>query len=102
MSNRNRLATLADIKKLKSILVKGDKGWESPKPDDLRKLREYKKWSRIDVADILGLAKSYDFNRVLKCSTLEKWETPIEKVSNRRIPYSSWRLLLIHAGVVTV
>lgn len=52
-------------------------------------------WTQNEAADILGVSSG------MKGSTsIRRWKSDPESSSFRAIPYATWRLALIEAGVV--
>lgn len=72
--------------------------YQPPTLAELRALRKLKAWSQNDVAKIVGVS----FNPDKGSTTVRRWETDSDKKDSREIPYAAWRLLLLHAGVVTL
>jgi DNA-binding transcriptional regulator YiaG len=70
--------------------------YQPPSLIELRALRKFMGWSQNDVARICGVS----FNPDKGSTTVRRWETASDKKDSREIPYSAWRLLLLHAGVV--
>jgi DNA-binding transcriptional regulator YiaG len=69
-----------------------------PTQGEIKALRKIKGWSQNDVAKITGVS----FNPDKGSTTVRRWETSKDKKDSRDIPYAAWRLLLIHAGIVTL
>lgn len=71
--------------------------YEPPTPEEVTALVQLAGWSQRQVAEITGAR----FDPRKGSTTVRKWRTPKGKPEHREIPYSAWRLLLLHAGVVT-
>ena len=67
-----------------------------PTPAEIREIRKFFKLTQVDVAKILGA--SWDLKR--GSATVGSWESPVGTNDHRSMPYSAWRLLLIHVGLV--
>ena len=67
-----------------------------PTPQEIRELRKFFKLTQVDMAIIVGAA--WDAKR--GSATVGSWEAKVGTAEHRSIPYSAWRLLLIHVGVV--
>jgi hypothetical protein len=66
-----------------------------PTPEEVKALIKLCNWSQTQVAKLTGVT----YNPLKGSSTVRKWQTTSEK-EHRDIPYATWRLLLIYAGVV--
>lgn len=72
-----------------------DTSYIAPTPEDIRTLRKLMGLSQAGLAKLVGVSWND------KGSTpVRKWETKKESKEYREISYSSWRLMLIGAGVV--
>lgn len=67
-----------------------------PTPNEIREVRVFFGLTQVDVAKVLGA--TWDLRR--GSSTIGKWESKVGTAEHRSIPYSAWRLLLIHVGIV--
>lgn len=73
-------------------------GYVPPRPEEVDQLIKLAGWSQNDAAKLVGVT----FHPKKGSSTIRKWRTSADKADSRAIPYSAWRLLLAHAGVVEV
>lgn len=74
-------------------------GYKQPEPEEIKALIKLCGWSQTKVAKLAGV--TYDMKK--GSSTVRKWQTSKEDKKNHRdIPYSTWRLLLMYAGVVDI
>jgi hypothetical protein len=78
-----------------SLLVFGDALYEHPTPQDIEALQACTGWNKSDIAKRVGVS----YSKEKGSTTVRKWLTDSEKES-RKIPYASWRLLLIYANLV--
>lgn len=90
--------TLAAFRNRASALPFDSGNYEPPTPEDVRTLRRLVGWSQADAAKIVGV----NFNQGKGSTTIRKWETAKSSSEHRTIPYSAWRLMLLHAGVVSL
>ena len=67
-----------------------------PTPKEIREIRKFFSLTQVDVAKILGA--SWDLKR--GSATVGKWESKVGTAEHRSMPYSAWRLLLLHVGIV--
>jgi hypothetical protein len=74
-----------------------DPGYKPPEPEEVDALIKAAGWSQRIAAAVAGV----DFSEK-GSTTIRKWRTARAKSEHRQIPYSAWRLMLLHAGVVTV
>lgn len=67
--------------------------YKEPTPEDVKQVIESGRLSHKEIAALLGISYTTRF----KSSTIRRWYSP-SKNSFRRIPYPTWRLLLIYMG----
>lgn len=70
--------------------------WTAPEPEQIKALIALSGMNRREWANLLGVTYSEKHGS----TTLRKW--CMNKTANdfREIPYSTWRLMLIYAGVI--
>jgi hypothetical protein len=71
--------------------------YEPPSTEEVGQLIKLAGWSQNDCAKITGVS----YNDKKGSSTVRRWKTSSPN-NHRDIPYSAWRLLLLHADIVTV
>ncbi len=98
MSREFKPLTLGAFLKIKALRPLND-GYVRPTPQQIKSLRVIMRWSQVDVAKITGSSYNAEKNY---SSTVGKWEQPITSIDNRTIPYATWRLLLLTAGIVQI
>jgi len=64
--------------------------YEPPTPEDVKFARALGGVTQSDVAKLLKISRV----------AVQKWEVPKGKNAHRRIPFASWRLLLIKLNIV--
>jgi hypothetical protein len=68
-----------------------------PTFQDIKELRKFTGWSHSTMAEIAGI----NFIPGNGSSTIRKWcSDPASSNHARKIPYATWRLFLITAGIV--
>ena len=67
-----------------------------PTPQEIRELRNFFNVTQVGMAKIVGAA----WDTKQGSPTVGSWEAKVGTAKHRSIPYSAWRLLLIHVGVV--
>lgn len=72
--------------------------YKEPEPEEVDALIKVAGWSQRIAAMIVGVP----FDAKKGSTTIRKWRTPRDKSEHRQIPYSAWRLMLLHAGVITI
>jgi len=72
--------------------------YHPPTPEEIDALIKLCGWSQNETAKLVGVS----YNPKKGSSTIRKWRAKQTSDDYREIPYASWRLLLIYAGVVTV
>lgn len=92
---RNTPDTLDEFAQNTCCLLHIDPNYSKPTPDDIKSLRSLMSWSQNDIAKMLGV----NFKPDKGSTTVRKWCTPEHSNEHRDIPYASWRLLLIYAGI---
>jgi hypothetical protein len=76
-----------------------DPGYKAPEPEEVDALIKAAGWSQNKTAMIVGVP----FDPKKGSTTIRRWRTSRENADHyREIPYAAWRLMLLHAGVVTV
>ena len=75
-----------------------DPQYKEPEPEEVDALIKLAGWSQNQAAMIAGVP----FEPGKGSTTIRRWRTARGKENHRQIPYSAWRLFLLHAGVVTV
>lgn len=98
MSVSEEYITLELFKSKPCCLACTDENYIHPEPKDVATLIKLAGWSQNDAAKLVGV--SYSTER--GSSTIRKWKTEKAKKEHREIPYSTWRLMLIYAGVVVI
>ena len=73
-----------------------DPGYTHPSPEEVAQLIRLAGWSTNEAADIVGVKRDVKHGS----ATIRKWKSAHAGKTNREIPYSAWRLMLLHAGVV--
>jgi hypothetical protein len=89
--------TLKEMKTWPSARLYTDPRYVQPSPEQLKQLQLFAGWSQTDVASLAGVV----FDPDKGSSTVRRWRAPVKNSQHRDISYAAWRLLLIHAGVVT-
>lgn len=79
-------------------LLFSDPKYTQPEPQEVAQLIRLAGWSQNQVANLVGV--NSDPKR--GSSTIRKWKSHKAKDDHRPIPYSAWRLMLLHAGVVSL
>jgi len=91
--------TRQDIDLRSSTLRTFDNNWETPTPDEIRRVIEYaghatdpgkKKLTGSEAGLIIGVNER----------TVRRYTAPVDAKNYREMPYSAWRLLLQYAGLV--
>jgi len=75
-----------------------DKDYRPPTPEEVAQLIKLANWSQNDAAKIVGVS----WHPKHGSSTIRKWKSQKGAEEHREIPYSAWRMMLLHAGVVSV
>jgi hypothetical protein len=96
--NVGAMITLNDLKQLPSARLFSDPGYIGPTPGEVDALIKAAGWSQNEAAKIVGVT----FNPAKGSQTIRKWRAPFTSPEYREIPYSAWRLMLLHAGVVSI
>ena len=90
--------TLEAFRNRSCALHFNDPKYTSPEPEEVAQLIRLAGWSQTQVANLVGVKS--DPKR--GSSTIRKWKSHKAKDDHRPIPYSAWRLMLLHAGVVAI
>jgi hypothetical protein len=93
----NGMIRLDDLRLLPCVLPYANPGYQRPTPGEVDALIKAVGWSQAEVAKIVGVS----YNPEKGSTTVRKWRAPLHSTEYREIPYSAWRLLLIHAGIAT-
>jgi hypothetical protein len=72
--------------------------YKPPEPEEVDALIKAVGWSQNTAAMIAGVP--YEPGK--GSTTIRRWRTARGKPNHRQITNSAWRLMLLHAGVVTV
>jgi len=91
-------ASLTAFKRRGCIKPYSDPDYSPPSPDEVDALIKLMGWSQSVAAKLVGVS----YNPKKGSSTIRKWRTSVDKKDYREIPYSTWRLMLLYAGVVTI
>lgn len=75
-----------------------DPEYEPPTPEEVDGLIKIAGWSQNDVAKLVGVS----FDPKKGSITIRRWRMPSTAREHREIPYSAWRLMLLHAGIVGI
>ncbi|MBL4571582.1 MAG: hypothetical protein JKY40_10540 [Gammaproteobacteria bacterium] len=75
----------------------GDLLYEPPTPVQVGQLILYAGWGQNEVARLTGVR----IDEKKGSATVRRWKSESPS-SSRAIPYSAWRLLLLHAGICTL
>ena len=67
-----------------------------PTPQEIREVRLFFDVTQVAMAKIVGVA----WDAKQGSATVGSWEAIVGTKQHRSIPYSAWRLFLIHVGVV--
>lgn len=72
--------------------------YEPPTPAEVNSLIQLMGWTQRNVAEITGVTYSVEKGS----TTVRKWkmEDPASR-DYRQIPYSPWRLMIFHAGLIS-
>jgi hypothetical protein len=70
--------------------------WTPPEPEQVKALIELSGMNRRHWADLLGISYSDKHGS----TTIRKWCMNKDAKDYREIPFSTWRLMLIYAGVI--
>lgn len=97
MSSYNR-ESLDEFKQQPFCLIFTNDAYVHPEPEDVAALIKLAEWSQNDAAKIVGVKNDPKKGS----STIRKWKSDKAKNDYREIPYSAWRLMLLHAGVVSL
>lgn len=89
--------TIEAFRNRRCSLLFADFNYEPPTPEEVKALIAVAEWSQTQVSEIVGVS-----HNAKGSTTIRKWRSPIESPEHRKIPYAAWRLMLIHAGVVTL
>lgn len=73
-----------------TLLLFTDPNYQAPTWQDVRTLVKMTGLTGEQVASLLGVASR----------TVRKWQSPPDSSNHTPMPYSAWRLLLIHAQCV--
>ncbi len=82
--------SLMEFKGYASTMPSLHKYYKDPTPAEIRQLIKLMGWKGAQVASLTGTGPR----------TVRRWQSPPNLPGYRKIPYSSWRLLLGYAGVV--
>ncbi|MFK5880119.1 MAG: hypothetical protein QM478_11580 [Flavobacteriaceae bacterium] len=89
--------TLTWFKDQNFSLEFSDPEYIHPTFQDVRELRNFAGWSQSKMASIVGVS----YRPGKGATAIRKWcSDPSVSKEARKIPYASWRLLLITAGIV--
>lgn len=70
--------------------------WQAPEPEQVAALISLSGMNRRQWASLLGVSYSEKHGS----STIRKWCMRKEAKDFREVPFSTWRLMLIYAGVI--
>lgn len=73
-----------------------DEGYKEPTPEEVKALMTLSGFKKKEWAMLLGVT----YNKKRGSTTLLKWTKERGESDYRQISYSTWRLMLIYAGVV--
>ncbi len=76
-------------------LPKANENYRAPEPEEVKALISLCGWSQGVTAKITGVSYSSKGS-----TSVRRWQYPKENPNYRSIDYSTWRLMLISAGVV--
>ena len=75
-----------------------NENYQAPTPGEVSQLIKLAGWSQNDAAKIVGVS----WHPKKGSSTIRKWKSEKSSSDAREIPYSAWRMLLLHSGIVTI
>ena len=90
--------TIQALRNRPCSLPAADPAYKKPTPEELAALIKIAGWSQNDVAKLTGVS----YNPQKGSPTVRRWKAPEDKKDHRDIPYATWRLLLIAAGVCDI
>ena len=76
-------------------LLFADADYCPPTPEEVQSLIKLAGWSQTEVARLVGVSWSKKGS-----TTVRKWQSKVGTPDHRVITYSTWRLMLLYAGVV--
>ncbi len=88
----------ADLASRDCCRLFSDPLYRAPTPEEVTGLIKLAGWSQTDTAKLVGVT----FDPKKGSQTIRRWRSPVHSGEHRAIPYSAWRLLLLHAGLVSV
>ena len=92
---REKPLSKAQFRRLNCCRLFVDPYYQPPNASEIQMLFDIAGWNQNEAADVLGVSGGMKGS-----ASIRRWKTDPDSPSFRAIPYATWRLALLEAGVV--
>jgi|GEM_PF-1975068 len=95
----NDTVSLDEIRSWSSIRLFHDPAYTAPEPAQVKALLQYAGFTQVEAAKLIGV--NFDEKKG-GSNVIRRYIAERSNKNHRQIPYASWRLLLLYAGIVSI